>query len=190
MPLTWRDAAGYFERLEEARPAVNVASLVPNGQLRLAAVGLEDRPASREERAAMRVLLEESLEQGAWGYSTGLEYAAERAAPQDELGRSARCCARRGGLYATHTRRRDAGSDEAVDEAVETARAQRGPAAGVPPRPAERRRRDARAASSSSSGQPGAGSTSRSTCTRASSARRFSRRALPPAFLTRRRDRE
>ena len=27
----------------------------------------------------MRALLREALEQGAWGYSTGLEYAAEQA---------------------------------------------------------------------------------------------------------------
>ena len=38
LPLTWRDAAGYFDRLEAAGPAVNVASLVPNGQLRLSVV--------------------------------------------------------------------------------------------------------------------------------------------------------
>ena len=121
MPLTWRDAAGYFERLEAAGPAVNVASLVPNGQLRLAVVGLEDRPASRDELAAMRGLLEESLEQGAWGFSTGLEYAAERAASPDELGSLCAVCARSGGLYATHTRYRDVGSEDAVDEAIETA---------------------------------------------------------------------
>ena len=121
LPLTWRDAAGYFERLEAAEPAVNVASLVPNGQLRLAVVGLEDRPASRDELAAMRRLLEESLEQGAWGFSTGLEYAAERAASPDELGSLCAVCARSGGLYATHTRYRDVGSEDAVDEAIETA---------------------------------------------------------------------
>ena len=121
LPLSWSSADGYFERLEEARPAVNVASLVPNGQLRLAVVGLEDRPATQAERAAMAALLEESLEQGAWGYSTGLEYAAERAAPPDELGQLCAVCARRDGLYATHTRYRDGGSDDAVLEAAETA---------------------------------------------------------------------
>ena len=121
LPLTWSDAAGYFERLEAAGPAVNVASLTPNGQLRLAVVGLEDRPASPDEVAAMRVLLEESLEQGAWGFSTGLEYAAERAASPDELGSLCAVCARSGGLYATHTRYRDVGSEDAVDEAIETA---------------------------------------------------------------------
>ena len=126
VPVTWQTAAGYFERLEEARPAVNVLSLVPNGQLRLAVVGLEDRPATADEMRQMTRLLEESLEQGAWGYSTGLEYAQERGATEAELTALCRVSAARGGIYATHTRRRDAGSAEAVEEAVRTARASEG----------------------------------------------------------------
>jgi N-acyl-D-amino-acid deacylase len=70
VPVTWSTAAGYFERLEEARPAVNVLSLVPNGQLRLAAVGLEDRPARPHELSQMQRLLEQALDEGAWGYSS------------------------------------------------------------------------------------------------------------------------
>ncbi len=123
LPATWQTADGYFERLEQARPAVNVLSLVPNGQLRLAVVGLEDRPATREELRDMTRLLEESLEQGAWGYSTGLEYAQERGATEAELTSLCRTSARRGGIYATHTRRRDAGAAEAVEEAIRAARA-------------------------------------------------------------------
>src|SRR3954453_7202382 len=80
VPLDWSSAAGYFERLEAARPAVNVLSLVPNGQLRLATVGLAERPATPEERREMQMLLRESLDAGAWGYSTGLEYAQEQGA--------------------------------------------------------------------------------------------------------------
>jgi N-acyl-D-aspartate/D-glutamate deacylase len=119
--LDWTTAAGYFERLEEARPAINVASLVPNGQLRLSTVGLADRPARPDELAAMQRLLEESLEMGAWGYSTGLEYAAERGADEDELVALCAVCGRRHGLYATHTRLRDEGSEEGVAEALRTA---------------------------------------------------------------------
>ena len=70
----------------------------------------------------MTNLLEEGLEQGAWGYSTGLEYAQERGATEAELTELCRVSARRGGIYATHTRRRDAGSAAAVEEAVRTAR--------------------------------------------------------------------
>ena len=122
VPVTWKTAAQYFDRLEAARPAVNVLSLVPNGQLRLAVVGLEDRPAAVHEVREMTRLLEEALEQGAWGYSTGLEYAQERGATEEELTALCRATARRGGIYATHTRRRDAGAAAAVEEAVRTAR--------------------------------------------------------------------
>ncbi len=121
VPLTWTSAAGYFERLEEAAPAINVASLVPNGQIRLAVVGLADRPARPDELAKMGYLLDEALEQGAWGYSTGLEYAAERGADEDELVAMCGVCGRHHGIYATHTRRRDEGADEAVAEALRTA---------------------------------------------------------------------
>ena len=69
----------------------------------------------------MRYLLDEALEQGAYGYSTGLEYAAERGADEDELVSMCEVCGRRHGLYATHTRRRDEGADEAVAEALRTA---------------------------------------------------------------------
>jgi N-acyl-D-amino-acid deacylase len=120
LPVTWRTADGYFERLEEAAPAVNVLSLVPNGQLRLATIGLADRPAAPDELRRMERLLEEALDQGAWGYSTGLEYAQERGATEDELAALCAVAARHGALYATHTRRRDAGSAEAVEEAIRT----------------------------------------------------------------------
>ena len=85
VPIDWTSAGGYFERLQAARPAVNVLSLVPNGQLRLATVGLADRPADPAEIEQMKALLHESLAEGAWGYSTGLEYAQEAGATEDEV---------------------------------------------------------------------------------------------------------
>jgi len=116
LPLTWSSAGEYFEKLEAARPAVNVASLVPNGQLRLATLGLADRPADARELGAMQALLRESLDHGAWGYSTGLEYAQEQAATEQEV----EALARGAPFYATHTRRRDEGAAEAVAEALRT----------------------------------------------------------------------
>jgi len=121
LPLAWSSAAGYFERLEAARPAVNVLSLVPNGQLRLAAVGLQARPAAAAELQQMVAELEQALDAGAFGYSTGLEYPAESAASRIEIETLCRVVARRGGVYATHTRFRDQGAVEAVEEAIATA---------------------------------------------------------------------
>ena len=121
--LDWTRVDEYLDRLGAARPAVNTLTLVPNGQLRRATVGVADRPANAEEIAAMQALLEQGLDEGAWGWSTGLEYPAERAAGTQELTALARTVARRGGLYATHTRHRDEGAIEAIEEAVATAQA-------------------------------------------------------------------
>jgi N-acyl-D-amino-acid deacylase len=123
VPIEWRSASGYFDRLQAAQPAVNVLSLVPNGQLRLATVGLADRPANPEEVAEMKTLLEESLAEGAWGYSTGLEYAQEAGATEDEVAALCRTLAPGDGLYATHTRRRDEGAADSVAEAIRVATA-------------------------------------------------------------------
>ena len=121
VPITWRSMGGYLDRLAESRPAVNVMALVPMGQLRLATVGLEPRPANGDEQRDMKRLLRQGLEEGAFGYSTGLEYATETGATEDEVTELCREVAEVGGLYATHTRNRDAGAVEAVAEAVRTA---------------------------------------------------------------------
>ena len=118
VPITWDSAGGYFARLEEALPAVNVLSLVPNGQLRLATVGLADRAATTGELSGMQRLLRESLAEGAWGFSTGLEYAWESGATEAEV----TALAAYAPFYATHTRNRDEAAGEAVAEALRVGR--------------------------------------------------------------------
>jgi N-acyl-D-aspartate/D-glutamate deacylase len=120
--LDWASAAEYFDRVEAVKPAVNVASLVPNGQLRMSAMGVQNRVATDLEVATMVRELEESLDAGACGLSTGLEYAAESGAGREEIAQLCHVVARRGGLYATHTRYRDQGAVAAVAEAIDTAR--------------------------------------------------------------------
>jgi N-acyl-D-aspartate/D-glutamate deacylase len=118
VPLRWTRVGQYLEKLEAAKPAVNVITLVPNGQLRRATLGVADRAANGEELEEMKRLLAEGLDDGAWGYSTGLEYPAERGAPDEELTELCKVVAKRGGLYASHTRRRDEGAVSAIDEAI------------------------------------------------------------------------
>ena len=121
VPFTWNRAHEYFDVLEQASPAVNVLSLVPNGQLRLNVVGLQHRPATPDELREMCATLAQSLEEGAWGFSTGLEYAIEAGAQEEELEALCEVVAGFDGLYATHTRRRDVGAAGAVTEAMRTA---------------------------------------------------------------------
>jgi N-acyl-D-amino-acid deacylase len=70
----WRSVADYLAEVEKARPAVDVAYLVPHGAVRESVLGLQDRGATSEELQRMRALLFTGLEQGAFGLSTGLIY--------------------------------------------------------------------------------------------------------------------
>jgi N-acyl-D-aspartate/D-glutamate deacylase len=126
VPVGWHSVAEYLEQLAQAKPGVNVATLVPNGNLRLTVAGMVDRPSTPDELAQMRKLLAEGLEQGAFGYSTGLEYGPERACSEEEIVELAKVAAQYGGLYATHTRNQGQGAEAALEtiaEAVRTAQA-------------------------------------------------------------------
>ena len=122
IPLTWQGVGGYLEKLEAARPAVNVMTLMPNGQLRLATLGMSERPASPDETARMCGLLRDGLAEGAIGYSIGLEYPTEAGASEAELTALAREAGRAGKMFATHTRDRAEGAAAAVDEVIRIAR--------------------------------------------------------------------
>lgn len=121
--LDWRTMGDYLARLEAAQPAVNVITLVPNGNLRLAVTGLVDRPATTDEVRQMQTLLAQSLEEGAWGFSTGLEYGPEQGCSEAEIIALCRVCAEAGGLYATHTRNRAGEAQETIAEAIRTSAA-------------------------------------------------------------------
>lgn len=69
----YRDS-GYLKLLEAHRPATNLATLVPHGNVRMAAMGLDGKPASCQQVAAMCRILECELQAGAYGLSTGLIY--------------------------------------------------------------------------------------------------------------------
>jgi N-acyl-D-aspartate/D-glutamate deacylase len=116
--LPWRTMAGYLDRLAAARPAVNVLTLTPNGNLRLAAVGMADRPATPNELQVMKKLLAQSLEEGSFGFSTGLEYGPERGCSEEEIAELCRVTAQASGLYATHTRNRAGEAKETIAEAI------------------------------------------------------------------------
>ncbi len=81
----WKDLAGYKTCLEERGVGVNVAPLVGHGSLRIAAMGLDNRAPSPDELKSMCDLASGSIEQGAFGFSTGLTLAPSSFAETGEL---------------------------------------------------------------------------------------------------------
>ncbi|MGC2174213.1 MAG: amidohydrolase family protein [Acidimicrobiales bacterium] len=123
IPLDWQSTAGYLDKLRAARPAVNVGTLIPLGNLRLAAMEDPEQVASDDQLQRMRALLEEGLEQGALGMSCGLQYPDSVAVQPEELNALAKLVAERDGLYAVCMRYTDERAVEGVEEPINTARA-------------------------------------------------------------------
>ena len=70
----WRTFGEYLDVLDETALGVNVAALVGHGTVHQAVLGDALRPGDPEDIAAMKRLVEASLDEGAVGFSTGLEY--------------------------------------------------------------------------------------------------------------------
>lgn len=113
--------ASYHASYASAQPALNTALLIGHTTLRFATMGTLDRAASPDELAAMAVLLDHCLVDGAIGLSSGLFYEPAFAAPAGEVLALARVVARHGGVYTTHLRSEMQGIIEALHEAGDTA---------------------------------------------------------------------
>jgi N-acyl-D-amino-acid deacylase len=117
------DIAKFFEAVERANLAVNVATLIGHNTVREKAMGGSfDRPPSAEELAAMKTLVEQGMKDGAVGLSTGLIYLPGTFAKTDEIVELAKVAAPYDGIYTSHMRHEDSRIYEALDEVFRVAR--------------------------------------------------------------------
>ena len=125
----WGSVESYLDRLDALHPSVNLAFLVGNSALRMAAIGWDEVEATEADVANMRAMLREAMEEGAIGLSSGLDYPPGAYASTDELAQLTREAAAHGGFYHTHVRY--ALGDRYLDpfrEAIEIGRRGEGPA--------------------------------------------------------------
>jgi N-acyl-D-amino-acid deacylase len=99
----WRTVAEYLALFDRAC-AINVCTLIPNGNARMEVMGLDPRKPTAVERQAMRRVVREGMEQGAVGLSSGLDYVPSLYADEDELSELCAEIAPFGGVYVTHMR--------------------------------------------------------------------------------------
>jgi N-acyl-D-amino-acid deacylase len=102
---------------------VNVATLAPHGTLRHLVTGTAQRPATDAEVARMVAVLEQALDDGAVGLSTGLEYVPAAWADEAELVALCRAVARRGLPHVSHMRGYESAAPRAFAELERLARA-------------------------------------------------------------------
>ena len=118
----WRSFGEYLAKVEAARPAVNVASLVGHGNLRLLAIGMEDRRSKPAELREMKRLLEEALREGAVGLSTGLIYPPCVYADTRELTELCKVVATHRGSFVVHMRNEGEKLLDSIAEVVSVGR--------------------------------------------------------------------
>ena len=121
--LTWRSLAEYREVLAAAKPAVNTVQFIGHNTLRSSVIGYAARAAGDEDLREMSRLLDESLDAGGWGLTTGLIYQPGKYSTPAEVVAFAKVAAAKGGYYATHMRSEGDHILEAIDEVIELVKA-------------------------------------------------------------------
>lgn len=111
-----------LSRVDAARPASHVATLIGHGSVRELTMSLDRRGPTADELTEMRQRVAEAMDAGALGLSTGLIYAPGMYSETDEIVALAEEAAGAGGIYASHIRGEGAHLFRAVGEAIEIGR--------------------------------------------------------------------
>ena len=93
-----------FEQLAKDGIGVNAIAYVGHASIRREILAMEDRAPTEDELQAMRDLVRQGMEEGAFGLSTGLFYTPGFYAETDEVIELAKVAAEYDGIYDTHDR--------------------------------------------------------------------------------------
>src|SRR5205085_3714957 len=95
----------------------NVGSFLGGGTLRQYARSMDAGPSNADELDTMRRVMDESMEDGAFGVAYALIYPPDTYVDTDELVEVCKVVARHRGVYITHLRSEADGFIEGLDEA-------------------------------------------------------------------------
>lgn len=122
MNIDWQTYDEFLEVVDRFKPGINIAGFVGHTTLRRDILGDEFREPKEDELDQMVMLLEDAMDQGAFGLSLGLSYAHARNAPEWEIDRLVQAAARKGGILSVHLRNEREKLSEAVAEAIAIAK--------------------------------------------------------------------
>ena len=114
--------SAYLDRMEKTACGIHLAYFIPHGTVRLAVMGFSHDAPDQQQLAQMCGLVEDAMQAGALGLSTGLAYAPGRFAATDELAAMTEPVGRYGGVYTSHLRDQGDRLEQSVQEAIDIAR--------------------------------------------------------------------
>ena len=115
----------YKEKYETHGIGTNAVLLVGHGTVRKQVMGTSDRKANEEEITKMQALVQQEIDAGALGISTGLFYSPGSYSNTEEVIALAKTVSKNGGIYDTHLRDESSytvGLIPAIEEAIEIGR--------------------------------------------------------------------
>ena len=118
----WNTPAEFFDRLKQQGMLLNMGTLVGHGSLRIAASGLVTRLLTHDEQTRLERYLEQALEMGCLGLSTGLQYFPGLQSDTAELIGLGGILKRNGGVFTSHLRSYAHTVTNAIDEVSEVGR--------------------------------------------------------------------
>lgn len=100
----YKDTEHYLNMIEKVQPALNECYLLPHGNVRMEAMGLEDREATKEDIKKMCEITRREMEKGCIGLSSGLIYMPCAYSKTEELIEMCKVVKEYNGLFVVHQR--------------------------------------------------------------------------------------
>lgn len=120
--MNWHTMAEFLAALAKRPLAVNFGTLAGHSTIRRAVIGDAARDLTRNELNVFIRTLKGALQEGGFGFSTGLAYVHERNTPPTELRPLVGLMKQFRGVYATHLRHPAAGIAASVEETIKLAK--------------------------------------------------------------------
>ena len=118
----FKDTKGYLKMIEKMKPAFNVAYLLPHGNVRMEAMGLDNREPNKKELEKMKKIIEREMKNGAIGFSSGLIYIPCAYSKTDEIIECCKVVAKYNGIFVVHQRSEADDILSSADEIIEIGR--------------------------------------------------------------------
>jgi N-acyl-D-amino-acid deacylase len=120
--VNWTSLGEYMQSMEKRGVSVNIASYVGATTIRTNVIGEDDREPTPLELDSMKLLVRQTMEEGALGVGTSLIYPPAFFAKTNELIELCKAVSPYGGGYISHMRSEGNKLNEAVEELITIAR--------------------------------------------------------------------
>ena len=119
---TYKTTDGYLNQISKGGVGPNVAYLVPHGNIRMEAMGFEDRKPTAQELQHMKEITRREMKAGAFGLSSGLVYMPCTFSTTSEIVELCKIVADYDGIFVVHQRNESEEIISALEEVLEIGR--------------------------------------------------------------------